>query len=240
MSRIRVLIVTVFVLAVASGCRGSGDEPGYVVTPGMVESVPWDPYDPNPLTGTGRTMMAPPEGTLPHGTMPHAFGASREETARAGRELANPVTATRVAHTEEAMADPITGTSAPVADEALADSVTGTSAPVADDAVVGHSEPSAAVLARGKWVYDTYCSVCHGSSGDGDGPIIGAGRFPNPPSLLSNHARELADGAIYNIVTVGQGLMPSYAVQVTPIDRWRVVHFVRKLQSPVARSGGAP
>lgn len=87
-------------------------------------------------------------------------------------------------------------------------------------------------LARGKKVYETTCIVCHGPRGQGDGPIIG--RFPNPPSLLAERARTLPDGRIYHIITRGQGIMPSHALQVLPADRWRVVHYLRQLQTEAA------
>ena len=84
-------------------------------------------------------------------------------------------------------------------------------------------------LPRGKKVYDTFCLVCHGAGGEGDGPIIG--RFPNPPSLLAPRARELPDGHLYHVMTYGQGLMAAYAVQVLPEDRWQIIHYIRWLQS---------
>lgn len=83
-------------------------------------------------------------------------------------------------------------------------------------------------LARGRQVYDTICTVCHGPKGEGDGPIIG--RFPNPPSLLAGHARALPDGQIVHIISRGQGIMPSHAVQVLLEDRWRVLLYLRDLQ----------
>ncbi len=83
-------------------------------------------------------------------------------------------------------------------------------------------------LARGKQVYDTICTVCHGPKGEGDGPIIG--RFPNPPSLVAAHAKGLPDGQIVHIITRGQGIMPSHAAQVLLPDRWKVVLYLRQLQ----------
>lgn len=83
-------------------------------------------------------------------------------------------------------------------------------------------------LARGKQVYDTVCTVCHGPKGEGDGPIIG--RFPNPPSLVAGHAKGLPDGQIVHVITRGQGIMPSHAAQVLLPDRWRVVLYLRQLQ----------
>lgn len=102
--------------------------------------------------------------------------------------------------------------------------------------------PSAETIARGRVVYERICFVCHGPGGDGDGPIIGL--FPNPPSLHAEHARQLPDGRIFHIITRGQGVMPSHALQVLPADRWRVILYVRQLQqagvpTPVA-GGGSP
>lgn len=87
---------------------------------------------------------------------------------------------------------------------------------------------SAEPIARGRIVYERTCFVCHGASGDGDGPVIGL--FPNPPSLHAERARQLPDGQIFHIITRGQGVMPSHALQVLPDDRWRVILYVRQLQ----------
>ena len=89
-------------------------------------------------------------------------------------------------------------------------------------------------LPEAKRLYDTFCVVCHGSAGEGDGPIIG--RFPNPPSLLSPRAKELPDGHLFHVVTFGQGLMAPYASQLDPTERWMVIRYVRWLQETV---GGA-
>ncbi|WNG55904.1 cytochrome c [Archangium gephyra] len=91
-------------------------------------------------------------------------------------------------------------------------------------------EASEPVLERGKVAFNRYCSHCHGSSGLGDGLV--AARFPGPPSLLAEHARGLADGQLFHIITQGQGLMPAHGSQVAPEDRWKIVHYLRSLQSP--------
>lgn len=90
-------------------------------------------------------------------------------------------------------------------------------------------------LALGKKSYDIFCQVCHGPAGAGDGPIIG--RFPNPPSLLAPRARALSDDQLYAIISNGQGLMPSYALQMLERDRWRAIAYLRWLQTT---PGGAP
>ncbi len=83
-------------------------------------------------------------------------------------------------------------------------------------------------LARGQKMFEVFCLPCHGTEGKGDGPVTP--KFPNPPSLLAAHARELSDGEIMHIATNGRGLMPAYASQVDTQDRWKIILYIRKLQ----------
>ena len=85
-------------------------------------------------------------------------------------------------------------------------------------------------MARGRERFDIYCAVCHGTGGDGDGPVVGPNRFPAPPSLHTDQARGYADGTIFHIITKGTQIMPSYADKLTPEDRWKVIHYLRALQ----------
>lgn len=87
---------------------------------------------------------------------------------------------------------------------------------------------TADVLGRGQRVFMTHCVVCHGPKGDGQGYIVP--RFPMPPSLLTPRVSGWPDGRIYHIITRGGSLMPSYAPQILPEDRWAVIHYVRALE----------
>ena len=87
---------------------------------------------------------------------------------------------------------------------------------------------TADVLGRGQRVFNTYCIVCHGPKGDGQGYIVP--KFPMPPSLLSDKVMGWPDGRIFHTITRGQNLMPSYASQILPEDRWAVIHYVRALE----------
>jgi mono/diheme cytochrome c family protein len=89
-------------------------------------------------------------------------------------------------------------------------------------------------VASGRKLFRTFCIPCHGAEGLGDGTIVSRG-FPAPPSLSAEHARNLPDGRIFHILSFGQANMPPYRVQLTPTERWTVIHFVRELQS-----GGKP
>jgi len=88
--------------------------------------------------------------------------------------------------------------------------------------------PSAENLSRGRWVYETFCSVCHGPGGAGDGPIVP--KFPNPPSFLSDSSKALPDGEMFHIITYGRNKMPGYAGQVPWEERWQAVLYIRWLQ----------
>ena len=87
---------------------------------------------------------------------------------------------------------------------------------------------TAAVMERGKQMFNTYCITCHGPYGEGDGSVVP--KFPRPPSLQSDKIKGFADGNIYFIITHGQNLMPSYASQVAQADRWAIIHYIRALQ----------
>ncbi len=83
-------------------------------------------------------------------------------------------------------------------------------------------------LDRGQKVYNIYCITCHGPRGLGDGPVVNP--YPIPKSLHSPDMLRWGDGHLFHVITMGQGVMPSYAQQIQPQDRWAVIHYVRALQ----------
>ena len=89
---------------------------------------------------------------------------------------------------------------------------------------------SAEILSLGRTKFETYCAVCHGYQGKGDGPVS-VKMALKPPPLISDKIQKLADGGIFHIITDGQGVMSSYAYQlVEENDRWAIVQYVRSLQ----------
>ena len=96
--------------------------------------------------------------------------------------------------------------------------------------------PTPALLARGKHVYDTYCAVCHGPTGAGNGPVVGPNKFPYAPAINGPTTVARSDGYLYAIVRVGRGLMPAYD-RIPHEDRWAVVLYLRQLQRA---AGAAP
>jgi len=87
---------------------------------------------------------------------------------------------------------------------------------------------SKATVLRGQMLYNSYCIVCHGTEGAGEGSVVGP--FPNPPSLHTKKILRFADSQIFHVITTGQNLMGSYASQIRPEDRWAIIHYIRVLQ----------
>jgi cytochrome c553 len=83
---------------------------------------------------------------------------------------------------------------------------------------------------QGKKSFTTYCAVCHGDAGDGQGHLVQIGKFPPPPSYLTGALATLPEGQMYHTVMYGKGLMGSYASQLNHRERWLVISYVRSLQ----------
>ncbi len=90
-------------------------------------------------------------------------------------------------------------------------------------------EVSMDILQRGQERYNIYCSTCHDRAGTGNGYIVLRG-YKQPPSLHIDRLRESAPGYFYQVISQGYGVMPSYAYQVKPEDRWAIAAYIRVLQ----------
>ncbi len=78
-------------------------------------------------------------------------------------------------------------------------------------------------ISRGKILYDRTCAACHGTGGDGQGPIVQSGAYSGVPNYAD---RELTIGSVHFVLENGRNAMGSYAGQLTPGDRWRVALYV--------------
>lgn len=78
-------------------------------------------------------------------------------------------------------------------------------------------------IERGKMLFDRTCSACHGTGGDGQGPIVQSGAYSGVPNYAD---RELTVGSVHYVLTNGRNAMGSYAGQLSPGDRWRVAMYV--------------
>ena len=86
-----------------------------------------------------------------------------------------------------------------------------------------------AMLRRGQERFNIFCSPCHDRTGSGNGMIVQRG-FKHPTSYHTDRLRSVPIDYFYQVMTEGFGVMPSYAPQVSPEDRWAIASYIRALQ----------
>jgi len=86
------------------------------------------------------------------------------------------------------------------------------------------------VLERGRERYDIFCAPCHSRVGDGNGFVPSRGFARRPPSYHIARLQKAPLGYFYDVMTNGFGIMPEYASQISPEDRWKIVAYIRALQ----------
>ena len=82
---------------------------------------------------------------------------------------------------------------------------------------------SAKDIERGKVLYERTCAACHGTGGDGQGPIVVSGAYAGVPNYVD---RQITVGSTHYVLTNGRNAMGSYAGQLNAGDRWRVSMYV--------------
>jgi mono/diheme cytochrome c family protein len=88
---------------------------------------------------------------------------------------------------------------------------------------------TAANADSGRFLYETYCSPCHGLAAKGDGLV--AAKFQVPPDLTTRAYRQTPDGYMYYVIRNGRLIMPSYYEALKARERWLVVNHLRELQA---------
>jgi mono/diheme cytochrome c family protein len=83
-------------------------------------------------------------------------------------------------------------------------------------------------LAEGKVLYDRYCQHCHGATGAGDGKV--GAMYKGVPNYASDAYKNLNEGHIFHVITHGKARMWPHGSQINPEERWKIVHYVQKLQ----------
>jgi hypothetical protein len=86
------------------------------------------------------------------------------------------------------------------------------------------------VLARGRERFNVFCAPCHSRLGDGNGIVPSRGFPRKPPSYHIERLRKAPIGYFFDVMTNGFGLMPDYASQIPPKDRWAIAAYIRALQ----------
>ena len=90
------------------------------------------------------------------------------------------------------------------------------------------------LITLGQRRFTTYCSPCHGGTGDGKG-VVALRSLWQVGNLQDPRVKEYPDGEIFSVASDGRRQMSGYRNQVSDHDRWAIVAYVRALQ----RASGA-
>jgi len=90
-------------------------------------------------------------------------------------------------------------------------------------------------ISKGKVLYETYCTSCHGMSGKGDGPAAVSLR-PKPRNLTdSAYMSSLNDQYMYDVINKGGGavgkspFMPGWGTTLNDQDIANIISYIRSL-----------
>jgi mono/diheme cytochrome c family protein len=100
----------------------------------------------------------------------------------------------------------------------------------AKDANAGMPNPvaaTAASIARGAELYEITCRVCHGTEGNGEGPVGLKFLTKAPVDLSEEYTQDQTDGQLFFTLTRGRALMPFYRDALNVEERWHVINYVR-------------
>ena len=98
------------------------------------------------------------------------------------------------------------------------------------------------LVERGRERFDIYCAACHGYGGYGDGTVsrraaemqtagsADAAGWVAPTNYHSDDLRGRPVGHLYNTIANGIRTMPAYGKQISIVDRWAIVAYVKALQ----------
>lgn len=81
--------------------------------------------------------------------------------------------------------------------------------------------------ARGRVLFQIYCTPCHGPEGKGDGLVTP--RFIPPPDLASPVIQGRTDGHLAHYIGYGGPIMPAYGEALSVAERWDLVNYLRSL-----------
>jgi mono/diheme cytochrome c family protein len=87
-----------------------------------------------------------------------------------------------------------------------------------------------AQIQMGKILYSKFCAQCHGKNYDGNG-TVGQSFHPLPTDLKSAKVQSLSEGAFFKEISYGlpDGRQPPLATTIDPLDRWRIMAYVKSL-----------
>ncbi len=88
--------------------------------------------------------------------------------------------------------------------------------------------PTQQSIAAGQKIYSKTCAMCHGKTGDADGPAVIELNI-HPAKLSDPSLATESDGSLFWKITTGKKPMPAYGKRLSETDRWHLVNYIRTL-----------
>jgi mono/diheme cytochrome c family protein len=88
--------------------------------------------------------------------------------------------------------------------------------------------PSQDSIAAGQKIYSKTCMMCHGKSGDADGPAVIELNI-HPARLSDPQLDTESDGSLFWKITTGKKPMPAFGKRFSETDRWNLVNYIRTI-----------
>jgi mono/diheme cytochrome c family protein len=190
---------------ILGSCSAGGDHPGTEFSPNMYHSVAYEPYKQITDIKSGEWLSSGMEGRgeFYNSNPLNPYGMNMRQppanTVPRGRGIAS-----------------------------LPYRIHADSVELAARTLKNPLEPTEVVINQGQALYTTYCYPCHGSGGQGNGPVGNV--YLGVANLTSDRIKNSPEGHVFHVITHGLGRMYPHGSQINTEDRWKIVHFVRTLQ----------
>ena len=88
--------------------------------------------------------------------------------------------------------------------------------------------PTPESIAAGQKIYSKTCVMCHGKTGDADGPAVIELNI-HPAKLSDPKLANESDGSLFWKITTGKKPMPAFGKRLSETDRWTLTNYIRTL-----------
>src|SRR5581483_4760282 len=97
-----------------------------------------------------------------------------------------------------------------------------------DSRRIEHPPPASDPLSRGRRLFAINCAHCHGADGTGTG-AVSAYLKDRPKDLRAADMRTVSESGLFEVITNGGDVMPSFRTLLTPDERRAVARYVHSL-----------